>query len=107
MSLDAQIIAIGPYSKRIVDSLEYPESDYASVPEGATVVSNVFVALNSDESNALADGFGVGPMELGRHALDLKSVDLRILEEIFGDETVRNFTLLREAGFKFYFLPNA
>ena len=107
MELAAQIIAIGPFSRKIVDGLEYPESDYAKVPEGATVVSNVFVALTPDESHELATAFRIGPMELGRHELDPQAADLKTLEEIFGEETVRGFLLLREGGFRFYYLPNA
>ena len=107
MGLDAQIIAIGPFSRRIIGGLEYPESDYANVQEGATVVSNVFVALTSDESHQLAAAFGVAAMDLSRHELDPKEAKLDLLEEIFGDQTVRGFLLLRESGFRFYFLPNA
>lgn len=107
MGLDAQVIAVGPYSRAIVAGLEYPESDYAKVPEGATVVSNIFVALTSEESNGLAAAFGVGAMDLGRHELNPQAADLKALEGIFGPETVEGFLLLRNGGFRFYFLPNA
>ena len=107
MESAAQIIAIGPFSPKVLDGLEYPASDYAKVREGATVVTNVFVALNREESFDLAAAFGVGVMDLGRHDLDPRSANLQVLDEVFGDETVRGFLLLRDNGFRFYFLPNA
>lgn len=107
MESAAQIIAIGPFSQKVLDGLEYPASDYAKVPEGSTVVTNVFVALNPEESFDLAVAFGVGAMDLGRHELDPRAANLQVLDEVFRDETVRGFLLLRESGFRFYFLPNA
>jgi hypothetical protein len=107
MGLDAQIIAIGPFSRKVVKALEYPEADYAQVKEGATVVSNVFLAMTSEESHKLAACFGVGAMDLGRHELNSHVADEKKLAEVFDEENVRDFLVLRENGFKFYFLPNA
>ncbi len=107
MGLDAQIIAIGPFSRKVVKALEYPEADYAQVKEGATVVSNVFLAMTSEESHALAACFGVGALDFGRHELNPQAADQKKLTEVFDQENVRDFLLLREYGFKFYFLPNA
>ena len=107
MGLDAQIIAVGPFSRQIVPALEYPEPDYARVKDGATVVSNVFLAMTSEESHKLAACFGVGAMDLGRHELNPHVADLRALTEISDEENVNSFLALRDHGFKFYFLPNA
>jgi len=107
MDLAAQIIALGPFSRKIAHALEYPEPDYAKVAEGTTIVSNVFVALSPEESHELAACFGVGAMDLSNHELNPRAADEKTLTEIFGEETVRGFLLLRESGFKFFFLPNA
>jgi len=103
MGLDAQVIAIGPFSRSVLAALEYSANYYANVTEGQTVISNVFVAGTSAASYELADAFGVGAMELGRHVLDPCSANIEKLAE-FG--SIDDFLLLRAHGFAFYFLPN-
>ena len=107
MGLDAQVIAIGPYSSEIVSSLEYGEKFYTGVAPGTTVVTNVFLAGTSDASNKLASAFGVEAMELGRHKLDPNRADIAQLEEVFGNQNVQQFRHLAQADFAFFYLPNA
>jgi hypothetical protein len=107
MGLDAQVIAIGPFSKSVVAAMEYRPEYYSDVSDGQTVVSNVFVAATSAESHALAAAFGVGAMELGKHHLNVLAADLQKLEALFGESAFRKFLLLRDYGFNFYYLPNA
>jgi hypothetical protein len=107
MGLDAQIIGIGPFSEAINEALEYPPDYYNSVPTGATVITLVFEALTSEQSHTLAQCFGVGAMDLGRHLLGASIADIDTLRRNFGDEEVHHFRLLRDAGFQFYFMPNA
>ena len=109
MGLDAHLLAIGPFSRAVLPALEYPADFYAEVREGATVVTLVFEALTSASSHALAGSFGVGALELGRHALGAAPhadvAALRAAEEFA--EQVPAFLALREAGFQFYYRPNA
>ena len=109
MGLDAQLIAVGPFSRSLLPAMEYPANFYADVPEGVTIVRTVFSALTSASSHSLARCFGVGALELGRHALggapDADVPALLTVEE-FADY-VSAFLALREAGFQFYYLPNA
>ena len=107
MSLDAQVIAIGPFSLGVLPALECPSQFYAGIAPGTIVVSNVFVAPTSEQSHQLAAAFGVGVMELGRHVLCPKDANLKLLEEVFGKQDVDGFLLLAESGFQFYYLPNA
>lgn len=107
MGLDAQLIAIGPFSKAVLPGLDYPGEFYAGVEDGATVVANVFTAITSEISHNLARCFGVGAMDLGRHHVGASRADLHKLKELFGDEDVAKFVILRDAGFQFYYLPNA
>jgi hypothetical protein len=107
MGLDAQVIGIGPFSQKLVPSLDYPKDFYAEVAEGATVITLVFEALTSEQSHKLADCFKVKAMELGNHVLNPDLADLVWLENEFGPEAVQNFQVLRQANFKFYYLPNA
>ena len=107
MGLDAQVIAIGPYSEKIASSLEYRAAFYASVAPETSVVTNVFVAGSSDASHKLAGAFGVGAMELGKHRLNPSRANIAVLSELFGEEGVQKFQRLAEAGFTFFYLPNA
>jgi hypothetical protein len=106
MGCDAEIIAIGPFSKRIVHALGYPEDQYRGVAEGTTVIAFVFEASGSTESEKLAQCFGVGRWDLGQHVLNASRADLTTLRRDFDEHLTDNFVTLRDAGFKFYFMPN-
>jgi len=107
MGLDAQVIAVGPFSDDIAASLEYGEKLHAGIASGTTVVSNVFIAGTSSASDALAAAFGVGAMELGRHHLNPQVANIAQLKAEFGEDDVGNFMRLAARGFQFYYLPNA
>jgi hypothetical protein len=83
--LDAQVIAIGPFSHSVLPSMEYPANYYAEVAAGQIVVTNVFVVTTSSASHELASAFGVGAMELGRHHLDAQCVNIEKLKSLVGD----------------------
>jgi hypothetical protein len=106
MGCDAEIIAIGPFSKRLVPALGYPAEQYQGVADGATVITCVFCAFGSTESEKLAQCFGVGRWELGRHVLDAARADLVTLGRDFDERDTEHFLALREAGFQFYYMPN-
>lgn len=107
MGLDAQIIAIGPYSPEVSTSLEYGTALYDGIATGVTVVSNVFIACTSDDSHQLAAAFGVGAMELGKHQLNPHSANIAQLIAMFGDHNVAQFQCLAQHGFDFFYLPHA
>jgi hypothetical protein len=106
MGCDAEIIAIGPFSKKSIPALHYPEEQYRGVAEGTTVITYVFYAMGSTESEKLARCFGVGRWDLGRHALDASKADLETLARDFDERGKEHFLTLREAGFQFYYMPN-
>ena len=106
MGLDAQVIAIGPFSQEVADSLEYGAQRYAGVPVGATVITTMFLAPTSSDSHALAAAFGVGALEMGKHHLDAGRADLTQLRDLCSEREVADFLNLRAHGFQFYYLPN-
>lgn len=106
MGCDAEIIAIGPFSKTLVPALGYPAEQYQGIADGTTVIISVFGAFGSTESERLAQCFGVGRWELGRHVLDASRADLATLRRDFDELSTEHFVTLREAGFQFYFMPN-
>lgn len=107
MGLNAQVIAIGPYSDEVSSSLEYGSCFYSDVAPGTVVVTNIFLAGTSDASHKLALAFGVGAMELGKHKLNPSNANIQNLTEIFGETNVAQFQCLVRNGFSFFFLPNA
>jgi hypothetical protein len=107
MGLDAQVIAIGPFSPSVLPALEYGPEFYAGVQPGNTVVSNVFLACTSEASHQLAAAFGVGAMELGKHELRPERANHELLAQEFGEQNLEQFLLLAQAGFRFFYLPNA
>lgn len=107
MGLDAQVIAIGPYSSEVASSLEYGESFYVGVAPGTVVVINVFLACTSEDSHKLASAFGVGAMELGKHKLKPDTANVAELIDVFGESNVAQFQCLARNGFAFFYLPNA
>ena len=107
MGLDAQVIAIGPYSSEVVSSLEYGESFYVGVAPGTVIVTNVFLACTSEDSHKLASAFGVGAMELGKHKLNPDAANVAELVNVFGENNVAEFQCLARNGFSFFYLPNA
>lgn len=107
MGLDAQLIAVGPFSATVSPALEYGPSFYADVEPGTTVVTNVFLAGTPDLSHKLAAAFGVGAMELGKHKLETNLANIDALTEVFGEQNVAQFQLLARHGFSFFYLPNA
>lgn len=106
MGLDAQLVAIGPFSEDILSALEYPQQYYAGVGVGDTVITNVFVAPTSVTSRQLAEAFGIGAMDLGRHDFTAIAANCSLLTEVFGEANVSQYVLLVKHGFRFYYLPN-
>ena len=111
MGMDAELLAIGPFSKDIVDALEYPNCYYASTPKGATIVTTVANCCTTDGSEKLAQALGIHPMCFEEHCgiqPDLNKVDLELFAEAVegGMEDVADFLKLAANGFKFYYMPN-
>ena len=107
MGCNAEIIAIGPFSKKLIPALGYGEEQYRGVADGATVITRVFDTCGgSTESEKLARCFGVGRWDLGRHVLDASRADLDMLRREFDEGWTEDFLTLRDAGFHFYYMPN-
>ena len=105
MPVRSQVIAIGPYQKRLVEALWYTADRYSAVPEGATIVTMVFVSVSSGTTQQLARAFGIDVWDFARHELDPQAANVELLQETFGWERPENFMVLRDAGFRFYFMP--
>ncbi len=109
MGMDAELLAIGKFSKELADFLEYPKEFYDDTPEGAIVITSVLVCNTSRASRALAKALKVSPWNFGEHC-ELDGVDINedlLLEDsVDGEDAVLSFRALRDHGFKFYYRPN-
>ena len=104
MGMNAEVIAIGPYSDAVADHLAYPREDYAKTLPGTTVLVKVFEGVTSDQSRTLASCFGAAAWDFNTHELDPAKADLEALTGEF--DGVESFLALRAAGFRFYYMPN-
>jgi hypothetical protein len=106
MGMDAEVIAIGPFSESVVEFLTYPAEDYSKTRPGTTVVDNVFCVESgaSGQSHELARLVGAEVWDFNTHELDPSKVDLAGLAQRF--DGVERFVGLAAAGFRSYYLPN-
>lgn len=113
MGMNAELLAVGPYSESVADALGYPADFYSDTPEGAIIITSVAYCPTSDGSRGLAHALGVGPWAFEWHCdvlahTRLEDVDLQLMaESVEGEvEAVESFLKLALAGFVFYYLPN-
>lgn len=109
MGMDAELLAIGRYHPDVADALEYPPEFYTDTPVGSEIIVVVGACPSSACSKDLAAAFHVSPWRFEEHCgLSGEDVDLDLFKESVedGDRSLRNFLLLRERGFKFYYKPN-
>lgn len=107
MGMDAELIAIGPFSQAVVEHLDYPKDFYEDTPDGATVITSLFACGSSDSSHGLAKAFRVDSWQFQEHCnLDGRGADLDELRVWFEPDDIVDFLALRTAGFKFYYRPN-
>ncbi|MBX9677500.1 MAG: hypothetical protein K2X38_01970 [Gemmataceae bacterium] len=106
MGMDAEVIAIGPFSEAATAFLTYPADNYSAARPGTTIVDKVFCVESgsTSESCELARLVGVEAWDFNTHELDPSKADLAGLAERF--DGVARFVGLAAAGFRFYYLPN-
>jgi hypothetical protein len=104
--MDAEVIAIGPFSEAAAAFLTYSAEKYAATRPGTTVVDKVFCVESgaSSQSYELARLVGAEVWDFNTHELDPSKADLAGLAQQF--DGVERFIGLAAAGFRFYYLPN-
>lgn len=112
MSMDADVIGIGPFSQDIIDLLDYPAEYYDNVKHGAIIVVTVFRAPSTESSYLLASALGVDAWDFNTHKIDPKNVKMQELEEFVGGATthsledVTRFIKFVGKGFTFFYCLN-
>jgi len=106
MGMDAEVIAVGPFSEAAVAFLTYPAKSYANTQPGRTIIEKVFCVESGESSRSyeLARLVGAEVWDFNTHELDPMRADLAGLAEQF--DGVERFVGLAAAGFRFYYLPN-
>lgn len=107
MSMEAEVVAIGPFSPNIAGFMEYPQRHYQDTREGVPVLRILFHVYNgTNVSMELARCLGVLAWDFNTHHLNASAVDIDKLRQMFDADEVDAFIALRDAGFQFYFMPN-
>ncbi len=113
MSMCAEIIAIGPFSRGIAPYLEYSERHYENTHSGAVISCTLF---GIREGNSLSADFAAclgttDPWDFNQHHIDSRRIDFDALRafstryEGYSDDVEALFALVR-SGFQFHFVPN-
>lgn len=109
MGMDAELLAIGPYSPEIKDHLEYPANYYSDTPIGATIITLVGVSVTTVQSEQMARALGINPWQFQEHCyLEGDNADLELLMESMEgyEDDLADFLALKAHGFKFFYRPN-
>ncbi len=108
MGMDADIIAIGKFKKEIAQYLDYPADYYDDTPEGAEIITSLFLCNSSQQSKDLAHALGIDPQKFEQCHFNAKEIDIEKLltETEFERDDIIMFDELRKAGFEFYYRPN-
>lgn len=107
--MSGQIIAIGSFSRTLVEHLPYDAKLLDKTDEGARIAIDVFGFMSDSGSSwKLAECFGVNPWKFDEHKLDLSRLDREGLvdDKHITQEQVSRFYALANHGFAFFFMPN-
>ena len=107
MSMEAEVIAIGPFSPKIAGFMEYPQEHYRDTRDGVPVLRVLFHVYNgTNVSMEMALSLGVQAWDFNTLHLNPTVANIDKPGQMFDATEVDAFLALREAGFQFYFMPN-
>ena len=113
MGMCAEIVAIGPFRKRLIPHLEYPAGHYQSTAEGALISEVLFgIHEGTSLSREFATLLGVNdPWDFNQHHLSISKFNETALisfGKLYPDycKSVHALLAFREEGFEFHFRPN-
>ena len=106
MGLEAQLFAIGPFTKEIADCLDYNKEYYEDTKEGATVTSRFFMCVSSFMSAELAEAVGCDVWDFNTHNVTYNRFNEPIFAELDYEGTERTqLNRLIKAGFTILYMP--
>ena len=112
MGLEAGLLFIGPFSKDVVEHLDYPPDYYDDTNDCAIVTRSMFGCVTNDMSHELAKAVGCEAWDFNTHVIIEEKVDFELLSEFIEDnglfdfEDLSELKLLFDKGFICIYLPN-
>jgi len=113
MSLRADVICIGQFSKDIISYLDYDKEAYETMQDGLACISTFFNCNTADQSRRLAEALGADYSDFSTHHVNKDKVNWDALTEMCveeleaGGESVQWFRyLLEEKNFVCIYQPN-
>jgi hypothetical protein len=107
MSTEANVLAIGPYSHRISDSLEYDKSRYSTVPEGTEIATELAHVYTRSGAEELAEAFGVKLDRPETYLINEKKTNWLHVHEALkrsaNEDDIQHLIALHKAGLKLFF----
>ena len=106
MASRSYLFALGPFSDKVVDFLEYSTDEYEGTNDGVLVATRVFNCKTTSESTDMAIAVGVELDNFNTHMVKMPSVDLVRLKEMFDPDETTRFVTLAMNNFNFMFMPD-
>ena len=114
MGMDADIICVGPFSRKVLDCLNYDKENYENVEEGTPVSATICGCNTTDQSRELGRCVGVeDPYDFSTHhitedkvnwtALSLMQFEVDYAEKC---SQWRRLEILIQNGFTCIYQPN-
>lgn len=106
MGCDSYILTIGPFSRDIIEYMDYDEDWYGD-NEGAMVTARFGDMPTTGTSSELADILGVKMKDVTTHCLNVSTIDWSevISFGYFEDVEIEGMLALAARGFMFFFMP--
>lgn len=112
MGMYAEIIAIGPYTKDIIDILEYPSDFYQNLDEGSIITEILFgIVEGSSLSREFAELLGISdPWDFNQHKIINENINIEGLKNFVKiypeyEDDLNTLIRLKNSGFEFHFRP--
>lgn len=114
MGMNAEILAIGPFSESVVAAMDYNEESYKDVPPGTIVITTILRCQTSEQSRMLAHAAGCKPFDFSTHQINIDNCSRKDLIETMVmsiddehvEEEVDKLFLLARNGFQLFYMPN-
>ncbi|NVM74788.1 hypothetical protein FHW83_000548 [Duganella sp. SG902] len=112
MGMCAEIIAIGPFSTRVAEFLDYRSDLYAATAEGSMISRRLFgISEGSSLSREFAELLGIkDPWDFNQHKIENEKINFAGLKNFgevydhYADDVVA-LEVLADSGFELHFRP--
>ena len=112
MGMNAEIIAIGPFSQSVVDVLDYGSEYFKNTKSGSIITVRLFGMSGSSSSREFAKMLGISdPWDFNSHKIKSENINFEELKKFINElhedynEEFERFLILMENGFEFHFRP--